>query len=71
VSIPVIAHGGPGKKEQVADVIKTTGVGAVAISSLFHYNYVLNQAAAMEQGAEGILILKSGNSFKRIAAPVP
>jgi imidazole glycerol-phosphate synthase subunit HisF len=71
VSIPVIAHGGPGRKEQVEQVIKTCDVDAVAISSLFHYDYVINKATDPQQGVEGnIEFLKSGNVFKRIAEPV-
>ena len=71
VSIPVIAHGGSGTKKQVEDIIKKSSVEAVAISSLFHYNYVLNQQNNLEQGKEGnIEFLKSGNSFKRIAEPI-
>lgn len=40
VSIPVIAHGGAGKKEDVKNLFKETQVDAVAISSIFHYNYI-------------------------------
>jgi cyclase len=40
VSIPVIAHGGAGKKEDVVDVLKTAHPSAVMISSLFHYDFI-------------------------------
>jgi len=40
LSIPVIAHGGIGKKEQVADVFSTTSVSAVALASILHYDAV-------------------------------
>lgn len=45
VSIPVIAHGGAGKKEDVVEVIKKSGVNSVLISSLFHYNYIKSHEA--------------------------
>ena len=37
VNIPVIAHGGAGKKEDVIDVIKHGLCDAVAIAGMFHY----------------------------------
>ena len=40
VSIPVIAHGGAGKKEDVIDLVKSSTVNSVMISSMFHYNYI-------------------------------
>ena len=42
VSIPVIAHGGAGRKEDVELVIKESGADAVALSSILHYDYILN-----------------------------
>ena len=38
VSIPVIAHGGAGNKDDVINVVKKGKADAVAISSLLHYN---------------------------------
>ncbi len=71
VSIPVIVHGGPGKKEQVAEVIKTCDVDAVAVSSLFHYDYVFNGPGVQQHNLEGNTeFLKSGNVIKRIAQPI-
>ena len=40
VTIPVIAHGGAGNKEDVVNVIKEGKADAVAISSLLHYNAI-------------------------------
>jgi imidazole glycerol-phosphate synthase subunit HisF len=37
VSIPVIAHGGAGDNNQIAEAIRTGGVDAVAIASMLHY----------------------------------
>jgi cyclase len=38
VKVPVIAHGGAGKFEDVYEVIKKTNIAGVSISSLFHYD---------------------------------
>lgn len=40
VSIPIIAHGGAGNKEHVAEVLSSGNADAVAISSIIHYNYI-------------------------------
>lgn len=42
ISIPVIAHGGAGKKEDVLDVLQSSGCDAVSLASIFHYNIVAN-----------------------------
>jgi cyclase len=45
VSMPVIASGGAGNLEHLADAIQQTGCDAVLIASLFHYNeYSINEA---------------------------
>jgi len=41
LSIPVIAHGGIGKKSDVLDVFNVEKINATAVSSMFHYEYVL------------------------------
>jgi len=38
VSIPVIASGGAGSPEQINDLIQQSGVNAVAVASILHYN---------------------------------
>src|SRR3989344_1629581 len=42
VSIPVIACGGAGKKEHIAEIIKGGGADAASAASIFHYNYLEN-----------------------------
>ncbi len=42
LTIPVIAHGGIGNKEHVAEVFSTTSVSAVALASILHYDAVAN-----------------------------
>ena len=38
LSIPIIAHGGAGKSQDVVNVINKAGADAVALASLVHYN---------------------------------
>jgi cyclase len=40
VSIPVIAHGGAGKKEDAVDLLKNGNISSAMISSLFHYHFI-------------------------------
>lgn len=69
VSIPVIAHGGAGCPQHVVDVIQKTGVDAVAIASVLHYDAIRSIVAADESSPEGNTeFLKSGKSVARITA---
>ena len=66
VSIPVIASGGAGKKEDVYKAISNGGADAVALASLLHYNY-LKTHKDRENGEEGNTeFLKSGQSFSKV-----
>jgi len=40
VSMPVIAHGGAGKREHVSSLFTKTNVDAVALGSLLHYQFI-------------------------------
>jgi cyclase len=40
VSVPVVASGGAGKKEDVVDLVRSTDVSGVAVASLLHYDWV-------------------------------
>jgi cyclase len=40
VSIPVIAHGGAGKKEDAVNLLKQGNVSSAMISSMFHYHFI-------------------------------
>jgi len=42
ISIPIIAHGGAGKKEHFIQAINF-GANALAVASMFHYNALLNK----------------------------
>ena len=40
ISVPLIVHGGPGKKEDIPIVFNEAGADAVAISSILHYHFI-------------------------------
>lgn len=69
LTIPVIAHGGIGKKEHVAEVFSTTSVSAVALASILHYDAVANihyeQEAYVLEGNTSFL--KQGASSGRFS----
>ncbi len=67
VSIPVIAHGGAGKREHVFEVINFGNADAVAIASLFHYDFIKSHAYLSYCEKEGnVEFLKSGRTFSKI-----
>jgi cyclase len=68
VSIPVIAHGGPGKLEHIRAVIEEGRADAVAVASMIHYDFIANRQSDMSSRTEGnITYLKSGRTnFSRI-----
>jgi cyclase len=63
VNIPVVAHGGAGKKDHVLDVISGGEVNGVMLSSLLHYNGI-NEVISNKMSDEGnIDFLKQRRSF--------
>lgn len=66
VSIPVIAHGGPGSAEHVAEVIRTANVDAVSIASVLHYDAIRHVVRTGEQSEGNTEFLKSGRGVSRI-----
>lgn len=68
VSIPVIAHGGAGNLAHCVDVINEGKADAIAVASMFHYDFVANRQSDVKEGAEGnTSYLKSGrNTFHTI-----
>ena len=67
VSIPVIACGGAGKKEDVLDVIQEGKADAVCVASVLHYDFIGHQERCGEFEKEGnIEYLKSGKGFSKI-----
>lgn len=63
VSIPVIAHGGAGNKNQVVDVLKTANPDAVMISSLFHYDFIKENESAASELEGNVEFLKQKRNF--------
>ena len=64
LSIPVIAHGGAGKVEDISLMLKDSDVDAVSIASILHYNYVENNLTGSANSKEGnVEFLKSKKSF--------
>jgi cyclase len=67
VSIPVIAHGGAGKKEHAVDVLKQDHVSSAMISSLFHYFFIKeneSKASAFEGNVEFLNQKRNFHTFK-------
>jgi cyclase len=53
VSVPVIACGGAGRVEDVAEVIVEGGADAVAIASILHYGFIKNNRTTIDTDGEG------------------
>lgn len=53
VSIPVVGHGGVGSKEDVLDSARSDSLSGIAISSLFHYDYINSNRSLQGYEAEG------------------
>lgn len=67
VKIPVIAHGGAGRAEHVADVARKTGVSAVAVSSILHYEAIRTLRPRESAGGEGNReFLQSGRGVSHV-----
>ena len=67
VSIPVIAHGGAGCLEDVAEVLTVGGAQAAAVAAMLHYDYISSHSSKAASAAEGnTQFLDSGRSFSKI-----
>jgi cyclase len=67
VSIPVIAHGGAGRKEDVIEILKNNIVDSVSIASLFHYESINFINTVSENAIEGNFdFIKSGKQIKNL-----
>ena len=66
VSIPVIAHGGAGKKEDVIDLVKSSTVNSVMISSMFHYNYIKDNESSGSSLEGNTQFLKNKKIFNKL-----
>jgi cyclase len=67
VSIPVIAHGGPGALKDFVPVLKEGKADALAIASVLHYDYIAKFEHNMHNRSEGnIEFLKGNRTFQKI-----
>lgn len=67
VSIPVIAHGGPGSAKDFVPVIKQGKADAISMASVLHYDYITKHESDMNDRTEGnIQFLKGSRAFKKI-----
>jgi imidazole glycerol-phosphate synthase subunit HisF len=72
VSIPVIAHGGPGTAEHVSAIINGCQVDAVALASMFHYGAINNQQDFSYHGEEGnVEFLKKNKGYTKFGISDP
>lgn len=62
--IPVIAHGGVGKIEDITEVVEATEISAVALSSMLHYKTITNIQIEHPKSGEGNHeFINSGRTF--------
>ncbi|MBV5326387.1 MAG: imidazole glycerol phosphate synthase subunit HisF [Chlorobium sp.] len=67
VSIPVVACGGAGKTGHVVSAIIDGGADAVAVASLFHYEYIMKHGSTGDFSLEGNTeFLKKNMVFSKI-----
>lgn len=67
VSIPVIVHGGAGKKEDIVEVLKNKIIDSVSIASLFHYETIKYLNNTSENAIEGNFdFINSGKKIKNL-----
>jgi cyclase len=68
LSIPIIAHGGAGKKEHLLEVIREGHANAVAFASVLHYGFARENCSHEDFEGEGnVTFLKSDKSFSSVA----
>lgn len=69
LSIPLVAHGGIGSKEDVLDSSKLRKLSGVAISSLFHYDFINSNRKLEGYEEEGNTeFLKSKKEFNNVSS---
>lgn len=67
VSIPVIAHGGAGKNENVIEILKKEIIDSVSIASIFHYEAIKYINNDSESAIEGNFdFINSGRKIKNL-----
>jgi cyclase len=63
VNVPVIAHGGAGRIDDVVKLFCSTGADAVALASILHYDYIKNAATVDTSGEGNFEFLSQRKSF--------
>lgn len=66
VTVPLIAHGGPGKLQHVKEAITEGKANAVAIASVLHYGYIEQNRNVMSGNEGNKEFLLSGKKFSKI-----
>jgi cyclase len=67
VSVPVIAHGGAGNIDHIAQVISCGNADAVAISSILHYDFIMKHDVVIAADEEGNTeFLKKRRNFSKV-----
>lgn len=63
VGIPVIAHGGAGRKEDCVEIVTKGRADAFAVASVIHYAFISREQSNMDNRTEGnVSFLKSGRT---------
>lgn len=67
VSVPVIVHGGAGKKEDVLEIISNKNINSVALASILHYGAIENLISNNDLDGEGNFdFVNSGRKIRNI-----
>lgn len=67
VSMPVIAHGGPGRKEDLLPVFSKGNADAVAIASIIHYHFIKSNESVKSDQEGNTEFLKQKRNFHTFA----
>lgn len=67
VSIPVVACGGAGNLPHVSKVILSGKANAVALASVFHYEYIAKHEKNYDKKEGNVTFLNSGRRFENVA----
>ncbi|MFA6275885.1 MAG: imidazole glycerol phosphate synthase cyclase subunit [Pedobacter sp.] len=63
VSVPVIAHGGAGRKEHIPSVFNNANADAVALGSLLHYQFIRDNESERSKEEGNTEFLKQKRNF--------
>ncbi len=66
VSIPLIVHGGAGKKNDILEVLQNSEIDAICAASIFHYELIKHNSSYYNHGEGNFDFLKSGRIAKKI-----